>query len=1094
MDSARKLLSAAYEELGFAQGSLLEATGEAREASATDWITKGDWLALADSIGAERVFFVEENPVVVFAELRDEDGAWARAFNESWCMARPQLLFLASPGELAVYDLTREPTRRHDSQARSQRLLAVAKSASDVQSKLHKFRRSQIESGKLYEEHRFGFDTRADRALIRDLKELRRVLQNGGLSDHEHVHALIGRSIFVRYLEDRGVLSDDYYRSVAEERPAWRRLVKDAIDGLPDNDHEPRSLYTAVLDNDEAASTMCKSFVYDGLFKHLDKDFNGDMFRSDASEQASVSPQHLKTVQRFLRGDVRHDRLFFFAYRFNIVPIELISSIYEEFYNVEQGKSNNNGSFYTPSTLVEFVCSQVLTPEVLESQPRILDPACGSGIFLVEAFRRIVRYRTRKQGRRLSADQLRAILRKQIAGIDINPEAVRVAAFSLYLAMLHYRRPQDILQSDPLPSLTYDPKRETFDPEQHYNTLLPANTFDLAAVVKHEDVLDEFAGSSFDVVVGNPPWGDPSSAKDPATRGKRRAMNWCGSKGLSVGDKELSQAFVHRCVDLLKDGGLAGLLLSTGVFFKRHAKSQEFREQWLRRTTLKHVVNFAATREYFFSGKGRKSDAIAPFASVVFRNSPPSNRSQFEYWSAKKTFVVQNTQAIVLASTDLKRLQQYAVVKDEELWKVYWWGSHRDEALVQALRIEPTLISQLKNGEPDKRLVSTGYKEVSKDVESDWLCEFKELPADALERYGPLDSQRFVDPPADGVERLRFRELYEGPRILIGRGVRQKGGANGKIVARFESQPLCFRNSIYGVRLLGDSQNEARVILGILWSSLVRYYFWMTSGAWAGWHYEILQPTVKSIPVRLPNDNGTRRKIESIVSKLQEFDTQDVGSLFGKWSTEDAMKRALRKLEEELDDAIFDLYELTEGERDLVRDACNVGLELFYRGVDSEALKSFEPAAADEIGCGRASDLPKRGKWRNTVAGYLDAFLDVWNPELEPNGEFRWRIIRPAGIPMLAIAFESEGTSSRLPPSSSDDAYSWSGILERIDNDNRQPFGSRRIYLEGLARIVTEHDIVIIKRNERRLWTRSAAREDAEATLAQVISRQEVAK
>ena len=206
------------------------------------------------------------------------------------------------------------------------------------------------------------------------------------------------------------------------------------------------------------------------------------------------------------------------------------------------------------------------------------------------------------------------------------------------------------------------------------------------------------------------------------------------------------------------------------------------------------------------------------------------------------------------------------------------------------------------------------------------------------------------------------------------------------------------------------------------------------------------------------------------------------------------MKRALRKLEDELDDAIFDLYELTEGERDLVRDACNVGLELFYRGVDSDALKSVEPAAVDEIGFGLASDLPKRGKWRNTLAGYLDAFLDVWNPELAPNGEFRWRIIRPADVPMLAIAFESESTSSRLPPPGGDDAYDWSSILERIDEDSRQPFGSRRIYLEGLARIVTEHDIVIIKRNERRLWTRSAAREDAEATLAQAMSRQKVVK
>jgi methylase of polypeptide subunit release factors len=126
-------------------------------------------------------------------------------------------------------------------------------------------------------------------------------------------------------------------------------------------------------------------------------------------------------------------------------------------------------------------------------------------------------------------------LRHQIAGVDINPEAVKVAAFSLYLAMLHYQRPRDILQSEPLPSLTYDPKRKRFDPKRHYNTLLPANTFDLEDAVKDANVRNEFASSSFDVVIGNPPWGDPLRSKDPATIGKRKVMDWCESKGLSIG-------------------------------------------------------------------------------------------------------------------------------------------------------------------------------------------------------------------------------------------------------------------------------------------------------------------------------------------------------------------------------------------------------------------------------------------------------------------------------------------------------------------------------------------------------------------------------
>ena len=63
---------------------------------------------------------------------------------------------------------------------------------------------------------------------------------------------------------------------------------------------------------------------------------------------------------------------------------------------------------------------------------------------MVESFRRIVRYQVRKQnGKRLSRSQLRKIVRDQIAGIDINEEAVRVSAFSLYLAFLHYQEPLD---------------------------------------------------------------------------------------------------------------------------------------------------------------------------------------------------------------------------------------------------------------------------------------------------------------------------------------------------------------------------------------------------------------------------------------------------------------------------------------------------------------------------------------------------------------------------------------------------------------------------------------------------------------------------
>src|SRR6185437_14940951 len=199
-----------------------------------------------------------------------------------------------------------------------------------------------------------------------------------------------------------------------------------------------------------------RDFTY-ALFDQLAADFNGDIFPVDLEERKSVTAAHLELLRSLLSVEGTEQlRLFFFAYQFDIIPIELISSIYEEFYNTERGKDRNHGSHYTPSSLVDFVLSRVLTSKVLDSSPRVIDPACGSGIFIVECFRRMVRHLAhRQQGRRPSRPQLRRILRDQIAGIDINEEAIRVAAFSLYLAFLHYQEPREINEQRRLPNLKW---------------------------------------------------------------------------------------------------------------------------------------------------------------------------------------------------------------------------------------------------------------------------------------------------------------------------------------------------------------------------------------------------------------------------------------------------------------------------------------------------------------------------------------------------------------------------------------------------------------------------------------------------------------
>ena len=110
--NSEALLEVAYEQLGFALGSLLPASKQPAKDTEDDWLEKGDWLALAKDVGAEKVFFVGHNPVAVFARCADgATDALRRLYNRVWCMARPQLLFLARAGELAVYDLAKPPIK-----------------------------------------------------------------------------------------------------------------------------------------------------------------------------------------------------------------------------------------------------------------------------------------------------------------------------------------------------------------------------------------------------------------------------------------------------------------------------------------------------------------------------------------------------------------------------------------------------------------------------------------------------------------------------------------------------------------------------------------------------------------------------------------------------------------------------------------------------------------------------------------------------------------------------------------------------------------------------------------------------------------------
>ena len=129
-------------------------------------------------------------------------------------------------------------------------------------------------------------------------------------------------------------------------------------------------------------------------------------------------------------------------FNFEIKQIELLSEIYENFLGELR---HERGQFYTPYNLVELILYDKLPINNINYNVKILDPACGSGIFLVESYKRLIkRWKKANNTNKISFENLKNLLLDNIYGIEIDETAIKVAAFSLYLALIDELDPKTL--------------------------------------------------------------------------------------------------------------------------------------------------------------------------------------------------------------------------------------------------------------------------------------------------------------------------------------------------------------------------------------------------------------------------------------------------------------------------------------------------------------------------------------------------------------------------------------------------------------------------------------------------------------------------
>jgi hypothetical protein len=625
-------------------------------------------------------------------------------------------------------------------------------------------------------------------------------------NDHQVPFAtkLVLRLIFIRYLIDRGVDLDcpGFSSDVAASRKALLALLSDRA-----------ALYK--------------------LFAHLKDKFNGNLFELDGETPDNLTESALRELKDFLSADIstRSGQLSLFAlYDFNIIPVELISNIYEILLGKEA--RNKHNAFYTPKYLVDYILDMTIDDYIENTGAcKILDPSCGSGVFLVDSYRRMIESRLNGESYTENDDLLCDTLKDNIFGIDLNPSAIDVAIFSLYLAVLDYKNPKTLKQF-PLPDL-------------RRSNLLVCDFFD-----EDEGGLNDLQKIPFDFVIGNPPWG-----KKPG-----KHVDYCRKHGYMryMQNNDTCRAFILRSKDFSKENATCCFVLHSTMLYMQGGPSKKFREHLLTNIKIKSVIELSSVRKLVF----KNADAPAVVLSYSF-SDVHQKENRFEHISMKRNMLFRLFNIIVVEKTDIKNVQQKLLIENDWAWKTLVYGLTGDVETIRKLKTTTkTLRESIENQHP-AIIKRTGVQ--CNDGDS----------KDASHLFGRslLDSRTAIDhfvlhetgavPFAKTkIHRPRNPALFQAPYCLVRRGP-DMGDYTMRAV--YSETDFVFHEAVYAIKGALSQKNILLNIVGLL-NSKIYAYFNLMLGSYLGIGREQRQAKeVLSFPFVLSDD------IAAQVEKIQEI-------------------------------------------------------------------------------------------------------------------------------------------------------------------------------------------------------------------------------
>jgi len=454
-----------------------------------------------------------------------------------------------------------------------------------------------------------------------------------------------------------------------------------------DDDHGKHTLKKIYSDKsvNDFSDAIDKNLILD-ILDQLSSEFNGKIFdKFSENEKSKILSSDLSLLSGFLRGDINPTSKIYFIwkqYDFKYLPAEVISAIYENFIQAESIRINGGtekGVVYTPIHLVKFIIDEAMPldkPELFANERfRILDPTCGSGVFLVTAYKRLLQWwviNNSKDGLVVypTSDVALRILENNIFGVDINDTATLVSIFGLTTALLDKLTPQQIWGNLKFSDLSS-------------NNVQTDDFFNWAK--QRKDL-----GLSFDLIVGNPPF-NPKKGLTKKNAVSDSDLLTFGITSIDIPRNNFALKFFEGALFF---GKKVCMIIPASIFIYDKA-SINYRKRLFVNYTVNKVFDFTHLRRDLFH---KTADTAVV---VVFLENQPSTNKPIEHTVIKRKLLSEKKIGFEIDYYD-KHYVRLADAIDENkdfVWKTNLLGGGRLFNLIYRLSLLRTL-EQFVNSKP----------------------------------------------------------------------------------------------------------------------------------------------------------------------------------------------------------------------------------------------------------------------------------------------------------------------------------------------------------------------------------------------------------